>query len=462
MPTEMSYPTINADIAPSGHWSVLSRAEVTRLLDRGHSGLYPLFRSCCLAVLASGSDLDDGAELLRRYSNFEVDVVEHASGVQINLTGAPNQNFVDGILIEGIREHLFSVLRDIVFVADEILDHPRFDLGTRAGTTDAVFNILRNADALMPHEPPSLVVCWGGHSISRAEYEYSKLVGYELGLRGIDICTGCGPGAMKGPMKGAAIAHSKQRRRNGRYLGISEPGIIAAEAPNPITNKLVILPDIEKRLEAFVRLGHGIIVLPGGAGTMEEILYLLGILLHPDNADIELPLIFTGPADTADYFKRVDQLIAQTLGEVAQARYRIITGDPIAVAREMTKALDGVRRQRDAAADSYSFNWRLTIERDFQRPFIPTHASMGALDLHPGPAHILAANLRRALSGIVAGNLKEQGQREIARHGPFELHGEPALVGALDDLLAYFAAHHRMKLPGKHYQPCYRLVPKSA
>ena len=40
--------------------------------------------------------------------------------------------------------------------------------------------------------------------LSRDEYEYTKLVGYELGLRGLDICTGCGPGAMKGPMKGAA------------------------------------------------------------------------------------------------------------------------------------------------------------------------------------------------------------------------------------------------------------------
>ena len=43
------------------------------------------------------------------------------------------------------------------------------------------------------------------------------------------------------------------------------------------------MPDIEKRLEAFVRLGHGIVVFPGGVGTAEEILYLLGILLHPDN-----------------------------------------------------------------------------------------------------------------------------------------------------------------------------------
>ena len=83
---------------------------------------------------------------------------------------------------------------------------------------------------------------------------------------------------MKGPMKGATIGHSKQRIRDGRYIGMTEPGIIAAEPPNPIVNQLVIMPDIEKRLEAFVRTGHGICVFPGGAGTAEEILYLLGLL----------------------------------------------------------------------------------------------------------------------------------------------------------------------------------------
>src|SRR5438046_5127391 len=154
--------------------------------------------------------------------------------------------------------------------------------------------------------------------MSREEYDYSKNVGHQLGLRALDICTGCGPGAMKGPMKGAALGHAKQRIANGRYLGISEPGIIAAESPNPIVNDLVILPDIEKRLEAFVRVGHGIVVFPGGAGTAEEILYILGILMHPDNADMPFPLVFTGPESAVDYFRQIDQFIGATLGKEAQ------------------------------------------------------------------------------------------------------------------------------------------------
>src|SRR5688572_28453673 len=129
---------------------------------------------------------------------------------------------------------------------------------------------------------------------------------------------------MKGPMKGATIGHQKQRIAVGRYVGITEPGIIAAEPPNPIVNDLVILPDIEKRLEAFVRLGHGIVVFPGGAGTAEEILYILGILLHPENANLPFPLIFTGPGGSADYFTQIDRFIGETLGPEAQKRYKII------------------------------------------------------------------------------------------------------------------------------------------
>ncbi len=148
-------------------------------------------------------------------------------------------------MIKGIHEHLFAVLRDIIFVSDEVTGNPKFDLHSTEGITDAVFHILRNANVLQTQLNPNLVVCWGGHSINRAEYNYSKEVGYQLGLRGLDICTGCGPGAMKGPMKGATIGHAKQRLHNGRYLGITEPGIIAAESPNPIVNDLVIMPDIE-------------------------------------------------------------------------------------------------------------------------------------------------------------------------------------------------------------------------
>ena len=274
------------------------------------------------------------------------------------------------------------------------------------------------------------MVCWGGHAISREEYDYTKLVGYEMGLRGLDVCTGCGPGAMKGPMKGATIGHAKQRIRDGRYIGITEPGIIAAESPNPIVNSLVIMPDMEKRLEAFVRIAHGIVVFPGGVGTAEEILYLLGVLLNPENQGLPLPLVMTGPPSARDYFDRIDAFVAATLGAEAQARYRIIIDDPRAVAREMKAGLESVHRFRKRNGDAYYFNWRLRIAEQFQRPFVATHESMRALELHEDlPRHELAANLRRVFSGIVSGNVRDDTSEAIERHGPFEIGRQCATAG---------------------------------
>jgi len=455
----MEHDVVDTLISPEGQLEVLSKAEVFKLLDTSQGGLYQIFRNCALAVLNCGSSIDDGKELLERYKSFEISIVQRERGIKLEIKGAPAIAFVDGKMIKGIHEHLFAVLRDIVFISSEVTDNPKFDMSRTEGITDSVFHILRNANVLQPQRNPNLVVCWGGHSINRVEYNYSKEVGYQMGLRDLDICTGCGPGAMKGPMKGATIGHAKQRLTGGRYLGISEPGIIAAESPNPIVNDLVIMPDIEKRLEAFVRTGHGIIVFPGGAGTAEEILYILGILLHPENADMPYPLIFTGPETARDYFIQINQFIADTLGEEAQKRYKIIIDDPEMVAREMQLGIKQVREFRKSRSDAYYFNWLLKIDEEFQRPFKPNHENMRNLSLHKNQeTHLLAANLRRAFSGVVAGNVKDEGIRAIEKFGHFEIHGDPSIMGPMDALLSSFVAQSRMKLPGKTYTPCYKVI----
>jgi pyrimidine/purine-5'-nucleotide nucleosidase len=448
----------NARIAPKGGLDVLSRSEVARLRDATRGDLYELLRRCALAVLTSGNPSDDPRAMAERYPDFHIRVLQQDRGIKLELDNAPAHAFVDGGIIREIGEQLFSVVRDIAYVSAEIQDSGRFDLASSEGITSAVFEILRNARILTPNLDPCMVVCWGGHSIGREEYDYTKDVGYQLGLREMDICTGCGPGAMKGPMKGATIAHAKQRRLRNRYLGITEPGIIAAESPNPIVNRLVIMPDIEKRLEAFVRVGHGIVVFPGGVGTAEEILYMLGILLHPANAGVPFPLVFTGPRQSAPYFERIDAFLRLALGEDVSRLYQIVVDDPEAAARAMSSGIDKVRDYRIQMKDAFFFNWALTIPPEFQLPFAPTHENMAALDLRRGrDQHLLAADLRRAFSGVVAGNVKEEGLRAIERHGPYEITGDREIMDALDDLLAAFVAQQRMKLPGTEYKPCYRI-----
>lgn len=446
-------------VSPEASLELLSPSEVDQLVKQTDPMLFRIFRRCALAVLNTGNTNDNTAEILEQFADFDIRFVRQSRGIKLELLNPPASAFVDGRMIRGIREQLFSVLRDVVYVTNEIRNSNRFNLASKKGITDAVFHILRNANILRKGETTPLIVCWGGHSISREEYEFTKHVGYELGLRDMNIITGCGPGAMKGPMKGATIGHSKQHLYNRRYIGITEPGIIAAESPNPIVNELVIMPDIEKRLEAFVRTGHGIIVFPGGVGTAEEILYILGVLLHPSNARIPFPLIFAAAESSASYFDTINRFIRQTLGEKAQSRYQIVIGDTAEVARTVKAGTDEVFQFRRKHKDAFYYNWKLNIPGDLQYPFEPTHESMGKLNLKKDqPIHQLAANLRRAFSGIVAGNVKEHGIRLIKEKGPFELHGDPEIMEPLDELLRTFVEQNRMKIGEGTYKPCYRVV----
>lgn len=444
-------------IHPRTHMRVLSQYEIQKLADVG-SASYELLRRCAFAVLSAGSQEDDYTRLEEDYRKFKITVEQEERGIVLRLSGAPHGAFVDNQIIRGVREQLFSVLRDILYAQESILQAHRFDLTNSQDITNAVFHLLRNANLLQPDVEPKLVVCWGGHSIPPNEYQYTKEVGYELGLRGMDIGTGCGPGAMKGPMKGATIGHAKQHIRNGRYIGITEPGIIAAESPNPIVNELVILPDIEKRLEAFVRLAHGIIIFPGGPGTAEEILYILGVLSHPDNTNLPYPLIITGPEETRDYLHDIHRFIGDTLGQSAQDRYQLIINDPVEVARVMNQGIKHVRSFRRENNDAFFYNWSLTVAPDFQVPFEPTHENMKALKLsHSQKKHHLAADLRRAFSGIVSGNVKADGVELVREHGPYEIHGDKDILEGMDRLLRAMVDHGRMKISGD-YQPCYKIV----
>ncbi len=445
-------------ISPAGSMELLSQLEVESLKKTASSELYQLYRNCTLAVLNSGSHIDNSEELLKQYRSFDVNVIRRERGIKLELAHAPEKAFVDGTIIKGIQEHLFSVLRDIVYVNLQLEQSQRFNFTDSSHITNSVFSILRNAGALRVGVDPNLVVCWGGHSISPNEYQYTREVGSQLGLRELNICTGCGPGAMEGPMKGATIGHAKQRYHDQRYIGLTEPSIIAAEPPNPIVNELIIMPDIEKRLEAFVRIAHGIIIFPGGPGTAEELLYILGIMMHPKNHDQPMPIVLTGPKESEAYFHSIDQFIKHTLGDDAASLYEIVIDNPAKAAQLMKNAMPEVRKFRREKEDSFSYNWSLHIDPEFQIPFEPNHESMANLDLHLNQNPVtLASNLRRAFSGIVAGNVKAEGIREISNHGPFIIDGDKQLMHKLDTLLGDFVKQQRMKLPGAEYTPCYRV-----
>ena len=180
--------------------------------------------------------------------------------------------------------------------------------------------------------------------------------------------------------------------------------------------------------------------------------------MHPDNQGIHIPVIFAASTSSAGYFKSLDQFIRYSLGDEAAKYYDIIIDQPETVAQKIQAGIEKVHHHRRKHSESYAYNWQLVIPPAFQQPFDPTHANMKKLQLNRNQSSFaLAAELRCAFSGIVAGNVKADGIEQIKQHGPYQLMGDKELMQALDSLLVSFVEQGRMKLKGE-YKPCYELL----
>ncbi len=446
-------------IHPEKSMSQLSQSEVALLEKTADGHLYELFRKCALAVLNSGVVTDDPSALFEKYHDFGIDVISKERGIKLKLYNPPETSFINGHLIKVIEEHLFSVLRDIVYTESQSKILNQQLIGTQNIITNQIFHILRNARAFISGVEPNMVVCWGGHSIPENEYSYTKKIGYALGLRKMNICTGCGPGAMEGPMHGAAIGHNMQRITNSRFLGLTEPSIISSEPPNSMVTELIIMPDIEKRLEAFLRLGHCFVIFPGGPGTIEELMFILGIKTDKDNNDQPIPLVLTGPKGSEKYFEELDRFIRSALGDEAARQYDIVIDNPNKVADICADGAVEVMEKRINLGDSFYFNWKMRINPVLQQHFPANHESMRNLNLTKNqPLSDLITNLRNAFSGIVAGNVKPEGMAMVQKYGPYELHGDKEIIKSIDNLLEEMVKQGRMKLSQDGYTPCYKLL----
>lgn len=207
-----------------------------------------------------------------------------------------------------------------------------------------------------------------------------------------------------------------------------------------------------------MRLGHGIIIFPGGAGTAEELMYILGILSHPENQEIPFPLVLTGPSSSRGFFEHLDRFVRRTLGDEAASFYQIIIDDPTRVAIEMNKGLLEVKGVRERLLNTYYFNRSLYIPPVFQEPFAPSHEEAARLEVDRADKTFqLAASLRRFFSSVVWGNVKPEGVAAIEKFGPFQVSSsDPALLESVDELVKAFGVQGRMRLVGE-YVPVYKI-----
>ena len=161
---------MHVQLNPTGVLNLLSKLEVDLLQQSSTIERYRLFRNCVLAVLNVGSHTDSSYEIYNKYQDFDITLLARERGIKIELTNPPESAFVDGKIIAGIHEHIFSVIRDILFIYqrhEEQITDPR-------AITHMVFDILRNADALEVNKDPNMVVCWGGHSINEEDRKSTR------------------------------------------------------------------------------------------------------------------------------------------------------------------------------------------------------------------------------------------------------------------------------------------------
>ena len=112
--------SVTTRLYPAGILNTLSRNEVERLRDASQGDLAELVRRCSLAVLNSGNESDDAEALMEYHSDFRIEVQQVNRGLRLELFNAPGSAFVDGKIIEGIRELISSVIRDLVYFDSEI------------------------------------------------------------------------------------------------------------------------------------------------------------------------------------------------------------------------------------------------------------------------------------------------------------------------------------------------------
>lgn len=460
MPGRIDKTTVTFEGAPL---SRLKPREIDALTSKSN-GISTIIKerltNCLLGILGAEDAMNQSHDLKKQYPNFQVTVKKDRQTISLELEHAPANAFINGELTSIRKRHVAAAFRDMAFQAEHF--EQAFDSGSRSELVEKVVadaGILNRKEFRLQQQLRNAyhVVFQGGHTIGPAEYKYSKMVGEEFGLRGWEGISGGGPGTMRGTLRGNQKGFHQQLIHDSRQIGFTAPEIIAAEPPNVWVTDLAILPDIEKRLEAFARKMHGIVFLPGGVGTFEELLIQLGIRMDERNRDQSWPIVMTSA--TPEFPHDINEFVGTVFGEKVTKWYQTIINSPKGVAEYVDQQKPEIDFGRDINEDAHEWNRSLVIPEEFQTPFLPTHDNMAALELHTGqPVGKLMAQLRMLCKGLVHGSITAEGMERIRELGKFRIHGDRTILEALDRLLAKFIAQKRIK--ADFYEPCYEFVTK--
>ncbi len=173
------------------------------------------------------------------------------------------------------------------------------------------------------------VFCASSSAIPRHYVELAAQVGTELARRGHDLVSGGGSVSCMG-----AVAHAA-RAAGARAVGVIPQALVALEVADTGADELVVTPDMRSRKAEMDRRADAFLTLPGGLGTLEELIeiWVARVLGMHDK-----PVVVLDPDGAyAPLRAQVDQLVER--GFARQSVY-----DAVAWATTVPDALDLLER----------------------------------------------------------------------------------------------------------------------
>src|SRR5712671_724715 len=174
-------------------------------------------------------------------------------------------------------------------------------------------------------------------SADSAYYELARKMGAAIARLGFTVMTGGGPGIMEAANRGA-------KEIGGRSVGCSIE-LPREQKPNRYLDRSVTLHYFFVRKALLVKYSYGFVVLPGGAGTLDELFEALTLI---QTGKIEnFPIVIMG----TDYWKELIGFIEKMAerGKIGTADLNLILATEYveeAIAHIRSKAIEsfGLRR----------------------------------------------------------------------------------------------------------------------
>jgi uncharacterized protein (TIGR00730 family) len=127
------------------------------------------------------------------------------------------------------------------------------------------------------------VYCSSSGAVDASHVEVARALGTALAQRGDVLVWGGATVGLMGELARAA------RAAGGRTVGIIPEALLAVEIADHEADELVVTADMGARKAEMARRADGFVVLPGGFGTLEELLEQLTLrLLHLHDKPIVL------------------------------------------------------------------------------------------------------------------------------------------------------------------------------